>query len=195
MQSEYELNEWSLLSHIMDILSRERIPSLMELRLGILCNVQAHFLLTHIPLGWHDPNETPAFPRWQWAMLLHSMGQGSEETLLCPVGWAGKYRHPHRPTHLSHTHTLTCTLHTLRGFSPLSSKFWHEQLLRVKEWQVYSKLQQAHRREVGWQSSGITTWVEAVCRTKWAACLSASLCLPEGFLDKRSASPWMFTRH
>lgn len=122
-------------------------------------------------------------------------GQGSEETLLCPVGWAGKSRHPLRPAHLLHTHTLTCTLPTLRGSSPLSSKFWHEQLLRVKEWQVYSKLQQAHRREVGWQSSGITTWVEAVCRTKWAACLPASLFLPEGFLDKRSASPWMFTRH
>lgn len=50
---------------IMDIHPRVRMPSLMELRLGILCNVQAHFLLTHIPLGWHDPNETPAFPRWQ----------------------------------------------------------------------------------------------------------------------------------
>lgn len=180
----------------MDIHSRERMPSLMELRLGILCNVQAHFLLTHIPLGWHDPNETPAFPRWQWAMLLHSMG-GRRARRPFFAQWAGLEKQTPTQTcaSLSHTHALTCTLHTLRGSSPLSSKFWHEQLLRVKEWQVYSSFQQAHRREVGWQSCGITTWVEAVCRTKWAACLSASLFLPQGILDKRSASPWMFTRH
>lgn len=36
---------------IMDIHPRVSMPGLMKLRLGILCNVQAHFLLTHIPLG------------------------------------------------------------------------------------------------------------------------------------------------
>lgn len=36
---------------IMDIHPKARMPGLMELGLGILCNVQAHFFLTHIPLG------------------------------------------------------------------------------------------------------------------------------------------------
>lgn len=181
---------------IMDIHPRVRMPSLMELRLGILCNVQAHFPLTHIPLGWHDPNETPAFPRWQWAMLLHSVraGERGDPSLPSGLSWK-KSRRPHRLAHLLHTHTLSCTLITLRGSSPLSRKFWHEQLLRVREWQVYSRFQQAQRGEAGWQLSGITTRVEAVCWTKWAACLPASLFPPQGFLDERSASPWMFTHH
>ena len=99
-------------------------------------------------------------------------------------------------THLSRTHTLSCTLHTLGVPSTLSRKFRHEQLLRVREWQVYSRFQQAHRGEADWQSSGITTRAEAVCWAKWAACLSASLYPPLGaFLDERSASPWMFTHH
>lgn len=179
----------------MDIHPRVRLPGLMELRLGILCNVQAHFLLTHIPPGWHDPNETPAFPRWQWAMLLHSVGAGERGDPSLPNGLGWKNRRPHRLTHLLCTRTLSCTLHTLGGLSPLSRKFWHEQLLRVREWQVYSRFQQAHGGEAHWQSSGITNGVEAVQWTKWAACLSASLFLPQGFLDERAASPWMFTHH
>lgn len=84
-------------------------------------------------------------------------------------------------THLSRTHTLSCTHHTLRVPRPLSRKFRHEQLWGIREWQVYSRSQQAQRREADWQSSGITTQVEAVCWTKWAACLSASLASPRGF--------------
>lgn len=181
---------------IMDIHPRVRMPSLMELRLGILCNVQAHFLLTHIPLGWHDPNETPAFPRWQWAMLLHSVGAGERGDPSLPNGLSWKNRRPHRLLHISYAHIHSVASFTPSGSpSPLSRKFWREQLLRVREWQVYSRFQQAHRREADWQSSGFTTRVEAVCWTKWAACLSASLFPPRGFLDERSASPWMFTHH
>lgn len=84
-------------------------------------------------------------------------------------------------THLSRTHTLSCTHHTLRVPRPLSRKFRHEQLWGIREWQVYSRSQQAQRREADWQSSGITTQVEAVCWTKWATCLSASLASPRGF--------------
>ena len=54
-----------VLGIIIYIHPRVRRPGLMEPRLEILCNVQAHFLLTHIPQRWHDPNETPALPRWQ----------------------------------------------------------------------------------------------------------------------------------
>lgn len=108
--------------------------------------------------------------------------------------WAGlENRRPHILAHLLCTHTLSCTLHTLRGLSPLSWKFWHEQLLRVREWQVYSRFQQAQRGEAGWQSSGITNRVEAMCWTKWAACLSASLFLPRGFLDERCLSLDVYT--
>lgn len=81
---------------------------------------------------------------------------------------------PQTLTHPLSTHTLWSTLHTLRVNSPLSRKFWREQLLRVRQWQVYSRFLQAHKREADWQSCGITTRVEAVCRTKWASCLSAS---------------------
>lgn len=84
-------------------------------------------------------------------------------------------------THLSRTHTLSCTLHTLGVPGPLSRKFRHEQLRGIREWQVYSRSQQAQRREADWQSSGITTQVEAVCWTKWATCLSASPFPPRGF--------------
>lgn len=160
---------------IMNIHPRVRMPSLMELRLGILCNVQAHFLLTHIPPGWHDPNETPAFPRWQWAMLLHSVGAGERGDPSLPNGLGWESRRPHRLAHRLHAHPLGCTLPALGGSGPLSREFWHEQLLRVREWQVYSRFQQAQKGEAGWQSSGITTPVEAPCRTKWAVCLPASL--------------------
>lgn len=102
--------------------------------------------------------------------------QGSEETPLCPMGWAGKID-AHTDLHyLLRTHTLSCTLHTLGGLSPLSRKFWRVQLLSVREWQVYSRFQQAHRGEAGRQSSRITNRVKAACWTKWAAsvCLSLS---------------------
>lgn len=135
--------------------------------------------------GWRDPNETPAFPRWQWAMLLHSVGAGERGDPSLPNGLSWKNRRPHRLSHISHAHIhSSCTLHTLGAPSPLSRKFRHEQLWGVREWQVYSRFQQAHRREADWQLSGITTRVEAVCRTKWAACLSASLLPPRGFLGQ-----------
>lgn len=101
---------------IMDIHPRVRVPSLMELRLGILCNVQAHFLLTHIPLGWHDPNETPAFPRWQWAMLLHSVGAGERGDPSLPNGLSWKNRRPRRLLHISHAH-----IHSVAPFTPSGS--------------------------------------------------------------------------
>lgn len=129
---------------ITDIHPRVRRLGLMELRLGILCNVQAHFLSTHIPLGWHDPNEMPAFPRWQWAMLNHSAGAGERGDPSLPNGPGWNNRRPHRLAHLLCTRALSCTPHALRGLSPLSKKFWHEQLLSVSEWQVYSSFQQAH---------------------------------------------------
>lgn len=128
---------------IMDIHPRVRMPSLMELRLGILRNVQAHFLLTHIPLGWHDPNETPAFPRWQWAMLLHSVRAGERGDPSLPNGLSWKNRRPHRLLHISHAH-----IHSVAPFTPLGpsahfqGNFRREQLLRVREWQVYSRSQQ-----------------------------------------------------
>lgn len=111
--------------------------------------------------------------------------QGSEETLLCPMGWAGKTdAHTDSHTSLTHTYTPVAPFTPSGPPSPLSRKFRHEQLWGVREWQVYSRFQQAHRREADWQLSGITTRVEAVCRTKWAACLSASLLPPRGFLGQ-----------
>lgn len=92
-----------MLCVIMDIHPRVRMPRLMELRLGILRNVQAHFLLTHIPLGWHDLNETPAFPRWQWAMLLHGVGAGEWGCPSSPNGLSWKNRRPCVLFHISHT--------------------------------------------------------------------------------------------
>lgn len=58
-------------------------------------------------------------------------GQGSEETLLCPVGWAGK-TDAHGLAHLLCTHTLSWTLCTLGASSPLSRKFQCKQLLGVR---------------------------------------------------------------
>ncbi len=100
----------------MDIHPRVRMPSLMELRLGILCNVQAHFLLTHNPQGWHDPNETPAFPRWHWAMLLRSVGAGERGDPSLPNGLSWKNRRPRRLLHSSRAH-----MHSVAPFTPSGS--------------------------------------------------------------------------
>lgn len=48
----------------------------MELGLGILRNVQAHFLRTHTPAEWRDLNETPASCRWRQATPRRSVGEG-----------------------------------------------------------------------------------------------------------------------
>lgn len=47
----------------------------MELRVGTLCNVQAHFLRPHTPVGRCVLNETPASCGWLRATLRHS-GKG-----------------------------------------------------------------------------------------------------------------------
>lgn len=129
---------------------------------------------------WHDPNETPAFPRWQWMMLLHSAGAGgTRRSLFCSVGWA-------EPTDM-HTgaHPPFAPIPTPRLSCPLSRKFWHKQLLSAQEWQVYSRFQQAHQRGAGWWSCGITTRVEAVLQTCWAACLPAfPFVCPGGFFRR-----------
>lgn len=129
--------------------------------------------------GGMTPMRRLLFPGGSEQCSSIAWGQGSEETLPYPVGRAGK-THAHRHAHLHISHTRT---HSVAPFAPsrgsrlCSSKFWMEQLLRVKEWQVHSRFQQAHRGEVGWQSSGITTWVEAVC--PWLSELR--VCLPLSF--------------
>lgn len=171
--------QWTILalSVIMDIHPRVRMPGLMELRLRILCNVQAHFLLTHIPLGWQDPNETPAFPRWQWAMLLHSVraGERGNPSLFSGLSW--KNRRPNRLsiTSLMHTYTQLHPSHPRGTPAHPQGNFDMSNYGGFREWQVYSRSQHPHRREADWQSSGNTTQVEAVCWTKWAACLSVCL--------------------
>lgn len=139
----------------MDIHPRVWMPGLMELRLGILCNVQAHFLLTHIPLGVAWPQWDACFPQVAVSDAPpQCRGRGAGRPSFAQ--WAGLEKQTPTQACTSHTHTHIHSVHTLRVCSPLWRKFWHEQLLRVREWQVYSRFQQAHRGEAGWQSSGIT---------------------------------------
>lgn len=67
--------------------------------------------------------------------------------------WVGLHAHPFVPTPPPQ---LPC---------PLSRKFWHKQLWSAREWQVYSRFQQACKGGACWWSGGITTRVEAVLQT------------------------------
>lgn len=73
--------------------------------------------------------------------------QGRGATRPFSVQWAEleKQTPTQTLTHLSRTHTLSCTLHAPGVPCPLSRKFRHEQLWGVREWQVYSRSQ--HRTE------------------------------------------------
>lgn len=155
---------------IMDIHPGATTAGLMELRLGGYCAMFRPISLAHIPpgwrwwWGWRDPNETPAFPRCQWARLLHSVraGERGHPSVANGLGW--------KNTDIAQAFTLHAPLHPGGHRVTFSEKFRHEQLRGIREWQVYSRSQRAHRREADWQSSQ----VEAAAPTERSARLSAS---------------------
>lgn len=156
---------------IMDIHPGATAAGLMELRLGGYCAMFRPISLAHIPpgwrwrAGWRDPNETPAFPRCQWAMLLHRVGAGGARAPLC-----GQWGSAWKNTDIARAFTLRAPLDTPEVLGPLSKKFRHEQLRGIREWQVYSRSQRAHRGEADWQSSQ----VEAAARTERSQCVRVS---------------------
>lgn len=128
--------------------------------------------------GWRDPNETPAFPRWQWAMLLLSVG-AEERGDLCFPRWVGLKKQTSTPARTSHPPTLTYTLNPW-GLQPTFKEIFDI----GNYWALGSDrsilgFQQAHREDAGWQLSRCSRLTELnACLLppwgcfRWAPCLS-----------------------
>lgn len=99
----------------MDIHPTVRMPGLMELRLGILCNVQAHFIWTHIPLGMAWPQWDACFPQVAVSDAPpQCRGRGARRPFFAQ--WVGLEKQTPMASHISYARIHSVELLTPSGY-------------------------------------------------------------------------------